>query len=477
MIKIIISTILALIFITSGLVIYYWRDVQYDPTGIDMLQFFILLPVCAALLLLSPWLIYKSVKAYQTRKAQKLEAAENEEKRQQQQSELEKNKDKPVEELTLKIYSSAVIHNFGENQEIIEGMQAFKSPELDEHLVNHYGLPILSYRIKRLDDLLPEIEEDDILHSMRVQRINALIQQQLEQHSESLYHIAAHLRKSALFYDAETAYEYRMHPGWINEQLNNEENEPEPSVQQVARLNKLNLHILLPASLIHFWPDEAQQELLEQLEQQYEIVQSQIHVEFHYVDHGNAHVVWINLLNDIHQQSEQISLVMAVQSEIDQEWLEEQLWQSEQYLPGEYAASVCLASPQLSMEDLIEIRTIKTLKHVKNIGKYLQKQSLSFADQIEQEEPFVLLLDDPLQINTAKKVQQYLGTAGIELHHGLYCHSYLGSTAEMKVLFGILLCMQMNEDVITLAYSVQHPQTYFVYEPINRLEHFEQSAA
>lgn len=78
MIKSIIAIILTLILLTSALVIYYWRDVQYDPTAMEILQFFILLPVCAGLLLLSPWLIYTSLKAYQTAKAEKLEAAENE---------------------------------------------------------------------------------------------------------------------------------------------------------------------------------------------------------------------------------------------------------------------------------------------------------------------------------------------------------------------------------------------------------------
>lgn len=355
-------------------------------------------------------------------------------------------------------------------------MQAFKSPELDKTLVNHYGLPILSYRIRHLDELLAEVEEDDTLHSMRLQRINLLIQQQMEQHAESLYHIATHLRKSAMFYDAETASEYRMHPGWINEQFD-EENETETLVEQVARLNKLNLHILLPATLIHNWPDQAQQALIEQLEQQYEIVQSQIHVEFHYVDHNNAYSLWINLLNDIQQQNEQVSLVIAVQSEIDQEWLEQQLWQSEQYLPGEYAASICLSAPQLNLEDLMEIKSIKTLKHVKNISEYLQQQCPNFAEQLQQEAAFVLLLDDPLQINTSKKIQQYLGTAGIELYHGLYCHTYLGSTVEMKALFGIFLCMQMNDDVITLAYTVQHPQAFLAYQPVSLVEELEQNAA
>ncbi len=476
MIKIIVSTILALILMISGLVIYYWRDVQYDPTGADMLQFFIILPICAALLLLSPWLIYKSLKAYQAGKTQKLAAAENEEKRLQQNNESEKNQDKPVEELILKVYSAAAIHSFGENQEIIEAMQAFKSPELDETLLNQYGLPILSYRIKNLDDWLPEPEEDEVLHSMRVQRIEALIQQQLQQHSESLHQIAAHLRKSALFYDAETAYEYRMHPGWINEQIK-EENETEHPIEQVARLNKLNLHILLPATLIHLWPDEGQQELIEQLEQQYEIVQSQIHVEFHYVEHSNAYPLWMSLLNDIQHQNEQVSLVITAHSDIDQEWLEEQFWQSERYLPGEYAASLCLSSAQLIMENLIEIRHFTTLKHVKNITEYLQKKHSCFADQLQQEASFVLLLDDPLQISTVKNMRQYLDPVGIEMHHGLYCHAYLGSAEELKALFGIFMCIHMNEDVITFGYSGQHPQLFFIYAPAHRLEELEPDAA
>ncbi len=44
----------------------------------------------------------------------------------------------------------------------------------------------------------------------------SLIQQQLEQHVDSLSLIAEHLKQSALFYDSELAYQYRMHPGWVD---------------------------------------------------------------------------------------------------------------------------------------------------------------------------------------------------------------------------------------------------------------------
>ena len=37
--------------------------------------------------------------------------------------------------------------------------------------------------------------------------------------------------------------------------------------------------------------------------------------------------------------------------------------------------------------------------------------------------------------------------------------------------------MQMNDDVITLAYTVQHPQTFFVCQPVNMVEELEQNAA
>ncbi|WP_204348137.1 hypothetical protein, partial [Stenotrophomonas maltophilia] len=80
----------------------------------------------------------------------------------------------------------------GENETIIEEIQNFKSPELDEQLLNSYGLPLLSYRIKDL----AETNDEDIQYaaSPRQVRIMSLIRQQLEQNIENLYRLAEHLK-------------------------------------------------------------------------------------------------------------------------------------------------------------------------------------------------------------------------------------------------------------------------------------------
>ena len=39
-----------------------------------------------------------------------------------------------------------------------------------------------------------------------------------------------------------------------------------------------------------------------------------------------------------------------VDSEIDQDWLDEQLWQNERYIASEYAASWCLTAEQVVLE-------------------------------------------------------------------------------------------------------------------------------
>ena len=63
MIKRIIQTFIVLSVLNNVLVIYYWRDTQYDPSNIDFLLYFGILPLLICLLLLTPYFIYKAVKS------------------------------------------------------------------------------------------------------------------------------------------------------------------------------------------------------------------------------------------------------------------------------------------------------------------------------------------------------------------------------------------------------------------------------
>jgi hypothetical protein len=83
-----------------------------------------------------------------------------------------------------------------------------------------------------------------------------------------------------------------------------------------------------------------------------------------------------------------------VDSEIDQDWLDEQLWQNERYIASEYAASWCLTAEQVVLEVVPVLQKIRISTQMKELKNYLTEQQLDLAGQIEKEQAFVLLLDE-----------------------------------------------------------------------------------
>ncbi len=75
-----------------------------------------------------------------------------------------------------------------------------------------------------------------------------------------MYRLAEHLKRSILFYESHQIREYHMHPAWVDP--NSEYEDTETSVVEVHRLNRLNLHILLPEDLLHIWNDEQSNDLI-----------------------------------------------------------------------------------------------------------------------------------------------------------------------------------------------------------------------
>ena len=202
MIKLILAVFSSIFILVSAALIYYWRDIQYDPSAMDLFSYFILLPLVLSFILLSPYLIYQAYQSYKKHKQQQAL-------RLQQQATpqvVEQKQDVvAVKWLNLNLFSSFALSAFGEDDAIIDELKNFKSPELDHSLTNNYGLPVLSYRITALDE---QLDADSTIEEGRTARIKALIQQQLEQQCEILYSIAEHLKQSAFFYDSEIAYQY-----------------------------------------------------------------------------------------------------------------------------------------------------------------------------------------------------------------------------------------------------------------------------
>jgi len=57
MIKKILATLISCFILVGLIVIYYWRDIQYQPESVDLINYFLILPVAITLLFLFMMLI------------------------------------------------------------------------------------------------------------------------------------------------------------------------------------------------------------------------------------------------------------------------------------------------------------------------------------------------------------------------------------------------------------------------------------
>lgn len=160
MLKLFIGTLSSLLLLVAGIIIFYWRDIQYDPTGADLLNYLLLFPLILCVILWSPVFIYHAIKAHQKRKEQQKQAQVE----QHQDDENQQAEAVEVQWLNLNIYSSSAYSAFGENDEILDEIKKFKSPELDTQLQNAYGLPMLSYRIHALDHVITNLDDEVVDH-------------------------------------------------------------------------------------------------------------------------------------------------------------------------------------------------------------------------------------------------------------------------------------------------------------------------
>lgn len=465
MIKRIIQTFIVLSVLNNVLVIYYWRDTQYDPSNIDFLLYFGILPLLICLLLLTPYFIYKAVKSYKQRQQEQKDRAHKSLQAQQQELENKEELDQAIEDYTLNIFSAAAWHSFGENAEILQHMKQFKSPELDSELLNRFGLPILTYRIHSVDRLLEENRtNEEMLPTLREQRIQQLIQQQLQQHEESLSLISEQLKRSALFYDHELAYQYRMHPGWIQENYCEDEENIVSNPTAASRLNRLNLHILLVDHMTGDWSDLYQEQLISQIQQQYALLPAQIHIEFHFLSADRAYSALLDLVQEISAQSYEISLIIMADSEINQDYLDQQFWQNEDYIAAEYTASWCLSAHDLEVEGMMPSRILTLSKYVTDLYAYLSQHQVDLSSQLEQAHPFLVLLDDTTQPKTMKIIQKKITNIDLEPEHAIYPQSYVGHTQHLAAVFAAILSSHLSDNVITIGYSTQQESSYLYFK-------------
>lgn len=478
MMKFLFGTFSSLFLLVSIAVIYYWRDIQFNPSAMDLWLYFIIIPVVLSLILLAPYFIYLAYHAYQKRKAQQQKSQSDQHKSEDDSSETQLNTE-DMQWLHLNIFSSFTFHAWGENETIIDELKKFRSPELDHRLTNGYGLPVLSYRISALDEMLlqqqdePEIEEKQ----ERLQRINALIEYQLEQHTEILVEVAEHLKRSAFFYDHELAYQYRLHPAWMDlREQAGEEEEQYDQVEQVPRLNRLNIHILFADNLIHVWNESASNAILLNFAESLGIVSQQVHIEHHFLSQERGYQDWLNLLQHISTQSQEISLILNINSEIDQEFLDEKIWLSEQYLAAEFSSSWCIAAQPVQINAIQPQKILNIARNVVDLSMCLTQVIPDHAQLVQQEQPFVLILDDALDIQVIKKNNQLFAPTFIETHHFLFTQQCMGHTQQLAKIFGFMLGMHLPEELTAMIYSNAQASTHAFFQVADEANPSKQQA-
>ncbi|WHP07124.1 hypothetical protein QLH32_06610 [Acinetobacter corruptisaponis] len=450
MVKKILATLISCFILIGLVVVYYWRDIQYQPESADLINYFLILPMVITLILLLPWLIYKAYQTYQQKKQQTLDTEQN------QESGATEQQDAGPESkwLTLNLYAAGAYSALGENDAILEGIKAFTSPELDHKLLNFQGLPILSYRIEFLDQQSESEEDEQSFLSVRQQRITALIHHQIEQHTELLLSIADHLKRSSLFYESQNLHEYRMHPAWSDPAFSGDEDETESmQIEQVYRLDKLNLHILLPEDVVHTWNDTSSNENIQTIFYDLGLIPQKFHIEYHFMSEASTDQLLVELLERIHNQPHEISLLVAADSEIDQEMMDEKFLGANTYIPAEYVGSSCLAHPALQLEQLQPLKTLKLVAHQNNLKQIFKELDLHDLPQYQDEDPFVLVLEDATNIKMVKGLEQFFAQSPVEQHHYLYCKPTVGHTENVAKLFGLMLGAHLPDSQVGFVYS------------------------
>lgn len=464
MIKMIFGVFISIFFIVTAVVVFYWRDTQHDPTTQDMLLFFGLLPLAISTVIVMPFYLKKW---YQESQEQKLKVQQA----QAQEPELEVKELPPekIEWIHLNVFSANTYSALGEDQAIWDELKNFKSPELDQKLLNGYGLPILSYRIADLDDQQDADEQDDFSHkNQRQLRIEALIKHQLEQNTQTLWAIAEHLKQSALFYEAQMAHEYRMHPAWIDPNVNVDQLESaERSVSQVAKLTRLNMHVILAEDLLHVWDEQATQEMIAAFLDELGIIQQKFHVELHYWGRETAYKEWMDLLQHSQKLDDMVSMVIVVDSEIDQDTVDEKTWMSDQYIPSEFVGSCCIAKSSVLINDLVPQKTIKIALNEGQLLNSLEQLEQQALAQYEQDQPFVVQLDDITDLRVLKRIEKNFGSTPIEQHHYLYMKSSVGQTEHVAKIFGFMLALQAPDELMAMVYCCDLPHTQTMIQSVS----------
>lgn len=460
MIKKSLAVIFAVLTAANAVMILYWKDSHFDPTAYDMVVYLLCLPLAVAFLILLPWFAYRF---YETRKEKAKEQAllENE------PQEKEVVKETPIEWQKFHIYTAHAYSSLGTDQDIVKAEQA-KGAELDSKLIDTNGSPMLSARIQELDTLVPPSTEDGMENQ---QRILVLIQKQLDAQHKFLEVVSTHLRDSSLFYETQHIQEYRMHPAWIDPNVEYTDEEEQPTAKEVYRLDRVNFYFFFPEHLLHSWNNVEFKKLLDERCTDLGILPQKFHFECYFGNQLSSYEHWLNVLKLAQKKAHEVSFGFMATSEVDQIVLDEKLIGSGNYVPSEYASSCCITHEDVQINNVEPTKALKLATKREKIIDVLTALNLQDAEQFKAEEatPCVVISENATT-NVNKRLERYFKGTKIQPDHHLFILPALGHTKALAQIYGFMLGMQFAEDQIAIVVNQYHYPHHIVIHPLEQPE-------
>ncbi|SDC06775.1 hypothetical protein [Acinetobacter boissieri] len=459
MLKVILGTLTSVFLAIISVTIFYWKDAKFDPSTQQMYVYLLIFPCVISIVLLTPYFI---LKWYKYQKNKKLAAKEHAE---QQQVSENSGKEIEIEHIQFQIFTSSIETAFGQNDEIIHQLINIKTPSLDEFLENNKEDKAFSYRVTTVDREHFNQKESHDLKPIQ-QRIIALMSNELKKNIELLTLITKHLRLSALFYDGELAYKYRMHPLWTNPDIKVADDPEEKQPLQVYRLDHICIHLIFSDLLLHVWDEAITDQIVSHFLEDLGLIHQQIKTEYHYWGANNAYFEWIKLLQKTQNQVHQVSFILVIDSEIDQDILTSRYWDNENYVPAEFMSSCCIAATSVNIENLDAIKNLHIYPDASNIKHALIALDISDLEQFQHEKPFVFIPDNITKPITIEKISNNFKQSPIAQYHHLYTQNSLGDTRHLIEIYTFMLGMHTSKDSYSFIYSLALPSVQVIFGPI-----------
>lgn len=493
MIKVIFICFGTLFLLISTTVIFYWRDTQYAPNHSDLIFNFLLLPLGASLLFLVPYFVYKAVLFQREKKMnQNMDQEQQANAEQHQQLNTDPDANSNFETVSFKVYSSHILHALGEDDRLVQALSHIQAPSLDLDLSKQLDTTILSYRIAEIDDQLSdkmheEEETEQILRdkftadlNARLLRLEYLVQHVLQQHLEEILVIIDHIQRSKRFYHpsqnqaskvpsyANQQLSYEIERGWELNETELQHHKSTETIEYIEPLERFNIHLILPHDLRNGLDQEQFQHRIEQFLIECGIDPQDIKYQIHFMPPEQHLNQWINLLKQLSLAQAQCALCIAVDSDIDADYLNDAHHLEQQYVAAEFAASLCLSAAEQAIEGLDQYRKLELSIGESSISKVIERFVLD-VQQFNEEQPCVLIAEKSGDRKTIQLIQRILSSSPIESDHLLYANQILGHSQNLAKLFSFVLMAQFDQSKYGLFINTQPLNIQAVISPAQQI--------